>query len=371
MAAVAGLIFSNTPLIGLYDGFKSIPVVIQAGNFIIDKPLLLWINDGLMAIFFLMVGLEIKRELLEGNLSSFDKAILPAIAALGGLIIPGIIYAFINWDNPIALNGWAIPVVTDIAFALGIIMILSDRIPIALKVCLVAIAIADDLMAVLIIAIFYTAKISTLSLILACAGLYVAAFMNWRGVTSLGPYMITGVFIWACVLKSGVHATLAGVALGTIIPLKCKNEDGKSPLKVMEHALYPWVSFGVIPIFAFANAGVSFAGTTLDTFLNPITLGIILGLYFGKQMGVMLFTWLANILGICRLPNQVTWPQYYGMAVLTGVGFTMSLFIGSLAFTDAAHEASVRIGVLCGSLLSALTGITLLLLTTKKSIKSI
>jgi NhaA family Na+:H+ antiporter len=366
LSALAALVFANTPLMDIYDGFKNIPVVFQAGAFIIDKPLLLWINDGLMAIFFLLIGLEIKRELIEGHLSSRDKAILPAIAAIGGLAVPALIYTYLNWNDDIAINGWAIPAATDIAFALGIMMILGNRVPTALKVCLVAIAIIDDLVAVIIIALFYTAEISLQSLLLAVLGLSIAALMNRQKVTSLGPYVIVGLFIWACVLKSGVHATLAGVALGLLIPLKIKNEDGKSPLKVMEHALHPWVAFGVIPVFAFANAGVSFAGITIETFLQPVTLGIMLGLFLGKQIGVMAITWLACTLKICRLPEDVTWPQYYGMALLTGIGFTMSLFIGTLAFTDVEMATPVRLGVLSGSFLSAAAGITILLLTTKK-----
>lgn len=369
LSALAALFFANTPLHELYAGFKNIPVVFQAGTFIIDKPLLLWINDGLMAIFFLLIGLEIKRELLEGHLSSRDKAILPAIAAIGGLTVPALIYAYLNWNDVIAINGWAIPAATDIAFALGILMILGDRVPTALKVCLVAIAIIDDLAAVIIIALFYTAEISMQSLLLAGIGLSIAALMNWRKVTNLGPYVIVGLFIWACVLKSGVHATLAGVALGLLIPLKAKNEDGKAPLKVMEHALHPWVAFGVIPVFAFANAGISFAGITMEAFLQPVTLGIMLGLFFGKQIGVMAITSLACTFKVCRLPEDVTWPQYYGMALLTGIGFTMSLFIGTLAFTDVEMATPVRLGVLSGSFLSAVAGITILLLTTKKKVE--
>lgn len=257
-SALLAIIFANTPLSGIYAGFKSVPVVLQVGDFIIDKPLLLWINDGLMAIFFLLIGLEIKRELLEGHLSSVQKAILPAIAAMGGLVVPALIYAYLNWGDPIALKGWAIPAATDIAFALGVIMLLGNRIPTSLKVCLVAIAIIDDLAAVIIIALFYTAEISTQSLFLAATGLSIAAFLNWRKVTNLGPYIILGLFIWACVLKSGVHATLAGVALGLLIPLKTKNKNGEAPLKIMEHTLHPWVAFAVIPTFAFANAGISF-----------------------------------------------------------------------------------------------------------------
>jgi len=367
LSALAALFFANTPLAGLYDGFKNIPVVFQAGSFLIDKPLLLWINDGLMAIFFLLIGLEIKRELIEGHLSSRDKAILPAVAAIGGLAVPALIYAYINWNDAIAINGWAIPAATDIAFALGILMMLGDRVPTSLKVCLVAIAILDDLAAVAIIALFYTAEISMQSLMLAGLGLGIVAYMNWRKVTSIGPYAIIGLFIWACVLKSGVHATLAGVALGLLIPIKSKNKEGKAPLKVMEHALHPWVAFLVIPVFAFANAGISFAGITFETFLQPITLGIMLGLFLGKQLGIMSITWVACALKICNLPDDVSWPQFYGMALLTGVGFTMSLFIGTLAFTDISLATPVRLGVLSGSFLSAVSGITVLLLTTQKA----
>lgn len=367
LATMLALVFANTGLSSYYDLFKSIPVMFQAGAFIIDKPLLLWINDGLMAVFFLLVGLEIKRELVEGHLSSRETAVLPAIAAIGGLIVPALIYAYLNQYDPVAFNGWAIPAATDIAFALGIIMILGDRIPPSLKVCLVAIAIIDDLIAVVIIALFYTAEISIEALFLAGIGLVIALCMNRCKVTNLGAYVLVGLFIWACVLKSGVHATLAGVALGFIVPLNVKNEEGKSPLKVMEHALHPWVAFGIIPLFAFVNAGVSFLGITVDTFLQPVTLGIMLGLFLGKQAGVMLFTFLPCALKICKMPEGVTWPQYYGMALLTGIGFTMSLFIGTLAFGgDVSMATAVRLGVLPGSFLSVLAGVSVLLITTKK-----
>lgn len=366
LATLAALIFANTPLMDIYAGFKNIPVVFQAGNFIIDKPLLLWINDGLMAIFFLLIGLEVKRELVEGHLSSRDKAMLPAIAAIGGLAVPALIYAYINWNDPIAIKGWAIPAATDIAFALGVLMLLGSRVPTSLKVCLVAVAIIDDLAAVIIIALFYTVEISVQSLLLAGTGLLIVAFMNFRKVTKLGPYVIMGLIIWACVLKSGVHATLAGVALGLLIPIKSKDEKGQSPLKTMEHALHPWVAFMVIPVFAFANAGISFVGITLDAFLQPITLGIMLGLFLGKQIGIMGITWLACTLKICRLPDNVNWLQFYGMALLTGIGFTMSLFIGTLAFTDIALATPVRLGVLSGSVLSGIAGVIVLMISTKK-----
>lgn len=365
LSALMAMIFENSPLNDSYYLFKNIPVVFQAGTFIIDKSLLLWINDGLMAIFFLLIGLEIKRELLEGHLSRHDQVILPAVAAMGGLAVPAMIYAYINMGNPETLQGWAIPAATDIAFALGVLILLGNRVPSSLKVCLVAIAIIDDLAAIVIIALFYTAETSIVSLSLAGIGLIVAFFMNRRGVTSLGPYILLGLFIWACVLKSGVHATLAGVALGLLIPLRAENEYGKSPLKELEHTLHPFVAFFVIPIFAFANAGVSLAGLTLETFLQPITLGIMLGLFFGKQIGVMGLTFIATRLKICHLPEGVSWAQFYGMALLTGIGFTMSLFIGSLAFTDVEYASAVRLGVLSGSFLSGVAGVTVLLLCKK------
>lgn len=370
LAAVLAMVMENSPFHLFYDAIKSTPVVVQIGTFAIDKSLLLWINDGLMAVFFLLIGLEIKREILEGHLSKPNQFILPAIAALGGVIFPAAIYAYINWQTPETLQGWAIPMATDIAFTLGILMMLGTRIPTSLKVCLVAIAIIDDLIAILIIALFYTVETSVFSLGLAGAGLLTAFILNRRGVTDLGPYVVLGIFIWACVLKSGVHATLAGVALGLIIPLRAKNEDGKSPLKVMEHTLHPWVGFFILPIFAFVNAGVSMAGLSFATFMQPITLGITLGLFFGNQIGVMGLTFIATSLKICRLPENVTWLQFYGISLLMGVGFTMSLFIGTLAFTDIEHSSAVRLGVLGGSILSAFAGIAVLLLSTKKEGKA-
>jgi NhaA family Na+:H+ antiporter len=365
IAAALAMFMENSPMYIFYDAIKDTPVVLQIGAFAIDKPLLLWINDGLMAVFFLLIGLEIKREILQGHLSKPSQFILPAVAAIGGVVAPAAVYAYINWGNPDTMQCWAIPAATDIAFALGILMLLGTRIPITLKVTLVAIAIIDDLVAIVIIALFYSADTSVLSLTLAGIGLILMALMNWRKVTKLGPYVILGLFIWACVLKSGVHATLAGVAIGLLIPLRAKNEDGKSPLLVMEHFLHPWVSFAILPIFAFVNAGVSLAGLTLATFMNPVTLGIMLGLFVGKQVGIMGITALAVAMKLCRLPEGVTWAQFYGMALLTGVGFTMSLFIGMLAFDNADNASAVRLGVLAGSFLSAVAGTVVLLISTK------
>ncbi|MCB1562977.1 MAG: Na+/H+ antiporter NhaA [Alphaproteobacteria bacterium] len=367
LAALLAMFMENSPLSGLYGALKDTPVVLQVGAFIIDKPLLLWINDGLMAIFFLLVGLEIKREVLEGHLSSREQFVLPAIAAAGGVACPALIYAYVNWGDPETLQGWAIPAATDIAFALGILMLLGRRVPRALVIILMAIAVIDDLAAIVIIAIFYTHDTSLLSLGLALVGLAALYVLNRKGVTRLGPYTIIGLFIWACVLKSGVHATLAGVAIGFLIPLRAENEHGQSPLKVMEHALHPWVGLAILPVFAFANAGVSLAGLGFETFLHPITLGTTLGLFFGKQIGVMGATALAVFTGICRLPQSVTWLQFYGMALMTGIGFTMSLFIGTLAFTHVENASAVRLGVLTGSFLSALAGAAVLLWGTRNA----
>lgn len=359
VAAALGMAMENSPLQSVYGMFLNLPVTFSAGSFEIDKPLLLWINDGLMAIFFLLIGLEIKRELLEGNLSTRSQAILPAVAALGGLAVPAMIYAYINWGNSTTITGWAIPAATDIAFALGIMMMLGDRVPYVLKVVLVAIAVIDDLAAVIIIALFYTAEVSVYSLALAAIGLSAVLLLNRCRVMALGPYLMIGLFIWACVLKSGVHATLAGVMLGLLIPLKAEGSE-RSPLKTLEHALHPWVAFGVIPIFAFANAGIPLAGITFETFMHPVTLGVMLGLFLGKQAGVMLATYTACRIGLCRLPEGINWRHFYGMALLTGIGFTMSLFIGTLAFADPALSTPVRLGVISGSLLSVICGVAVL-----------
>ncbi len=365
IAALAALIANNSPLSGLYAGFLDAPVAVRLGALEIAKPAVLWINDGLMAIFFFLVGLEIKREVLEGELSSFDKAALPAIAAIGGMAGPALIYVWINWGgDPAAMNGWAIPAATDIAFALGILALLGPRVPVALKVLLLAIAIIDDLGAIVIIAIFYTSELSTNALTLAMVAFVVALALNRMGIRSLTPYVLLGVFMWVCVLKSGVHATLAGVLIAMAVPLKAG--DAKSPLKRAEHGLHPWVSFLVLPIFAFANAGVSLAGISAEQLFAPIPLGIAFGLFFGKQIGVMFASLVAVKFGIANLPKGVTWKQVYGLACLTGVGFTMSLFIGSLAFASPETMNDVRLGVLMGSIASGVLGYVLLRLAGEK-----
>lgn len=370
IAAILAMLMENSPFSGIYDSLLTTPVAIQIGAFAIDKPLLLWINDGLMAVFFLLVGLEIKREMMEGQLSTKEQISLPAIAALGGLLVPALIYSYFNWGDPIEMRGWAIPAATDIAFALGVITLLGNRVPETLKICLVAIAIIDDLAAIIIIALFYTESLSLVSLAVAAIAVIGLAILNRKKVTSMGPYFVIGIILWACVLKSGVHATLAGVVLALFIPLKTKNKQGKVPLKELEHGLHPWISYAILPIFAFANAGVSLKGLTLDLLFQPITLGIALGLFFGKQIGVMLFTLLGRITGLCKLPKGVSWIQYYGMALITGIGFTMSLFIGTLAFNDVEHQTAVRLGVLMGSILSGVCGYLVLYAISSKQQKA-
>lgn len=358
-AAILALIIANSVFAGYYDAFLATPVAVEFGALKIAKPLLLWVNDGLMAIFFLLVGLEIKREFLQGELSSLDQAALPFFAAVGGMALPALAYVFITWGDPVHMRGWAIPAATDIAFALGILSLIGARAPLSLKVLLTAIAIIDDLGAIIIIALFYTENLSFLSLGLATVGLFGLAVLNFANVRRLAPYIIIGVFIWACVLKSGVHATLAGVAIAMTLPLRGDikgDEHGEPPLLRLEHSLLPWVAFGIMPLFGFANAGVSFAGMGLDSFAHPVTAGIIAGLVIGKMTGVFGFAWLAIKAGIAKMPMGANWIQIYGIACLGGVGFTMSLFIGTLAFEDPAYAATVRLGVLTGSLISGVIG---------------
>ncbi len=358
--AIFALVLNNSPFSGLYDALLSTPVVVQVGALVIDKPLLLWINDGLMAVFFFLVGLEVKRELVEGRLSTWKDAALPAVAAFGGMLLPALIYVAINNGDPTALRGWAIPAATDIAFALGVLALLGSRVPIALKIFLLALAILDDLGAIIIIAVFYTSDLSLTALAIGVAGAAVLGWMNLRGVTRIAPYVVVGIVMWVCVLKSGVHATLAGVVIALMIPLRARNKQGESPLKSLEVSLHPWVAFGIMPLFAFANAGVSLKGLEVAELVAPLPLGIALGLFVGKQMGVFGFSWAAVKSGICRLPDGVSWAHMYGISLLAGIGFTMSLFIGTLAFVDAEHAKAVRLGVLLGSTLSAVMGYLLL-----------
>ncbi|MCB1489134.1 MAG: Na+/H+ antiporter NhaA [Bauldia sp.] len=355
-AAAFALLLANSPLAWLYEQLLTTPVVVQVGALELRKPLLLWVNDGLMAVFFLLVGLEIKREILLGQLSSRQQLMLPGMAAIGGMLVPSLIYVAVTWGEPELAAGWAIPAATDIAFALGVLALLGDRVPLSLKVFLLALAIVDDLGAIAIIAIFYTSDLSLTMLAGAGAAVIGLIVLNRLHVRRIAPYVLIGIVMWVFVLKSGVHATLAGVALAFAIPMVRPDKGGRSPLEKLEHKLEPWVAYGIMPLFAFANAGVSLAGLTLDSFLQPLPLGILLGLFLGKQLGVFAAAWLTVKTGLARLPEGAGWRHIYGVACIAGVGFTMSLFIGTLAFDGASEAVGVRLGVLAGSLLSALVG---------------
>jgi NhaA family Na+:H+ antiporter len=362
-AAVLAMVLENSPLSPFYDRLLDTPVEIRIGELHLAKPLLLWINDGLMAVFFMLIGLEVKREFLEGELSRPDQIILPGLGAIGGMLVPAAIYYWMNHGDPVALNGWAIPAATDIAFALGVISLLGKRVPVSLRVFLMALAIFDDLGAIIIIAIFYTADLSVSSLITAAAAIVILFTMNLLRVSRVSAYVVVGVILWVAVLKSGVHATLAGVILGLMIPLRDPKDSDRSPLREVEHGLHQWVALLIVPVFAFANAGVSLSGLTLDTLLEPIPMGIAAGLFFGKQVGIMLFCGVAILLGFAKLPNGASWLGFYATTILCGIGFTMSLFIASLAFEQAGTSSIImgdRLGILLGSGLSAVVGYMIL-----------
>ncbi len=365
LAALLALIVSNSSLAPWYDSFLNLRTELRFANdwLVLSKPHILWVNDLWMALFFLLVGLEIKLELLEGELASVRQAALPAAAAFGGMVVPALIYSIINWGDAVALRGWAIPTATDIAFALGILLMLGSRVPVSLKVFLTAVAIIDDLGAIVIIAVFYTENLSLPMLLAAGVGVAALFALNRARVMSVGPYVIIGLVVWVCVLKSGIHATLAGVVTALAIPLR--NPKGGSPLKAAEHALYPWVAFAVLPMFAFANAGVSLQGVTLSTLLLPVPLGIAVGLVLGKAVGVFGAAWLMIRFVGARVPSGASWTQFFAVCLLCGVGFTMSLFIGGLAFEGlgASFETQLKLGVLGGSVLAALLGVAVMLAT--------
>ena len=357
-AAAIALVCSNTPLQVYYNLLLDTPVEIRIGAFEIAKPLLLWINDGLMAIFFFLVGLELKREVIEGELSDKRNIILPGVGAIGGMLVPALVYYYFNKDNPAALQGWAIPTATDIAFALGVLSLLGSRVPTSLKVFLTSLAIFDDVGAIIIIAVFYTANISQTALIVVAICLPILFFLNKRNVASKSWYVVVGIVMWAALLKSGVHATLAGVVLAMFIPLRVKDRPDSSPLKSLEHDLHSVVAFFVLPIFAFANSGISLEGMGMEKLLHGVPIGIALGLFVGKQIGIFGLCWLAIKLKFTSLPSGMTWSSLYGTAIICGIGFTMSLFIGSLAFegSGASFEFDDRLGIILGSLLSGITG---------------
>jgi len=369
LAALIALVLANSLLSDYYTALLNIPVHIRVGALEIAKPLLLWINDGLMAVFFFVIGLELKREFVEGELSDPQKIILPALGAIGGMAIPAAIYLLVNKGDPLATSGWAIPAATDIAFALGILALLGSRVPRQLKIFLVSLAIFDDIGAIVIIGLFYTSELSTTALGSALACIVVLAFLNWRGILTSSVYILVGLIMWVAVLKSGVHATLAGVVLAAFIPMKKDPYTGQSPLHNLEHDLHGVVSYVILPVFAFVNAGVSVQTMTLEQILGSVPVGIALGLIVGKQIGVFGLCWLGIKLGIAKLPDRVDWLMLYGVSVLCGIGFTMSLFIGSLAFEGSGgpdYKVDDRIGILAGSFLSAILGIAILMWKGKK-----
>ncbi|MEM7432525.1 MAG: Na+/H+ antiporter NhaA [Pseudomonadota bacterium] len=359
-AAILALLVANSPLSALYASFLDTPIGVRVGALAIDKPLILWVNDGLMAIFFFLIGLEIKREVIEGELSSISQVVLPGVGALGGMLVPAGIYLWINAGDADAVNGWAIPVATDIAFALALLSVFGKRVPIGLKVFLLTLAIFDDLAAIIIIAVFYSGDISILALTIGAAILILAIILNRIGVSRTSAYVLLGIALWVAMLKSDVHATSAGVLIAFCVPIR--DQKGDSPLREMEHDLHGPVAFAILPIFAFANAGLALGGIALSDLTSPITLGVILGLVAGKPIGILLFVGLAVMLKLARLPLNVNWPQVLGVAFACGIGFTMSLFIAGLAFTPSADGgiSGDRLGVLVGSIASAIAAYVIL-----------
>lgn len=368
LSAIAALLVANSSLSPFYDTALNSYLSITLNGEGLEKPLILWINDGLMAIFFFLIGLELKREMLEGKLKNPADVLLPGMAAVGGMALPAVFFVLFNWNSPETLGGWAIPAATDIAFALGILALIGSRAPSSLKVFLLTLAILDDLGAIIIIALFYTAELKVDYLFLALLPLAGLVWLNIRGAHRIAPSILLGVIMWVFVLKSGVHATLAGVITAFLIPLTDK--WGKSPLHSLEHALTPYVLYLIIPIFAFANAGVKLTGLTIDDMLAPLPIGIALGLILGKQLGVFGVTYGMVKLGMARMPSGANWLHIYGIACLAGIGFTMSLFIGSLSFSEAALMNQVRLGVLAGSAVSAVLGYVALTIAARSSVET-
>ncbi|TQV84329.1 Na+/H+ antiporter NhaA [Aliikangiella coralliicola] len=372
-ASVLALMIANSSIQHWYDSLLEMPVVFKIGLFEINKPMLLWVNDGLMALFFFLVGLEIKREAVSGHLSNIRQLTLPLVAAIAGIAVPALIFLWFNGDDPIASNGWAIPSATDIAFALGIFVIFGKHLPLTLKLFLLSVAIFDDIAAVIIIALFYSQDLSVVSIAVAVTGLVGLAGLNYFNVQKKAAYILLGLIVWAAVLKSGVHATLAGFAIAWFIPLKREQSQQPSMLEDIEHSLHPWVTFFILPFFAFANAGVNLLNATIETLTNSVTLGIAFGLFVGKQFGIFLACWLAIKLRLAKLPENTSWIQLYAVSLLCGVGFTMSLFIGTLAYEQEGliFLESVKVGVLIGSVLSALFGaIIISRIKVKKSLQN-
>ena len=366
---ILALFLQNSFMTEFYTSFLHTPVEIRFGDLQIAKPLLLWVNDGLMAVFFFLIGLEVKREVMEGHLSSLKQITLPGIAAVGGMVVPALVFIMFNKGESFAMNGWAIPTATDIAFALGILSLLGPRVPVSLKIFLMALAIIDDLGAIVIIALFYTSELSTLSITIAAISLVVLFIMNRMDVAIKSAYIVVGIVLWVSVLKSGVHATLAGVALAFMIPLSSKDKEGNrfSMLKEMEHDLHYWVAFMILPLFAFVNAGVDLKSISIEEMAGSVPLGIMAGLFIGKQVGVFGFSWIAIKMGIASLPKDSNWTLLYGVSVLTGIGFTMSLFVDTLAYNDTKiYHYADKLAILLGSLFSGLLGYLVLRIKTGK-----
>ncbi len=366
---ILALLLQNSFMSTFYTSFLHTPVEVRFGDLQIAKPLLLWVNDGLMAVFFFLIGLEVKREVKEGHLSSLSQITLPGIAAVGGMVVPALVFIAFNRGDDFSMNGWAIPTATDIAFALGILSLLGQRVPISLKIFLMALAIIDDLGAIVIIALFYTSELSTMSITIAAIALLILLIMNRMDVAIKSAYIVVGIVLWVSVLKSGVHATLAGVALAFMIPLSSKDKEGKSfsMAKEMEHDLHNWVAFMILPLFAFVNAGVDLKGISIEEMAGPVPLGIMFGLFVGKQVGVFGFSWVAIKMGWASLPKDSNWTLLYGVSVLTGIGFTMSLFVDTLAYNDTQiYHYADKLAILLGSFLSAIVGYLILRLKTGK-----
>ncbi len=367
ISAIVALIVSNSAYSSIYFNTLNKYLFIGINNFGLKLSVLHWINDALMAIFFFFVTLEIKREFIQGELSSIKQAILPIVGAVGGMLVPALIYIYINYDTPETLNGWAIPSATDIAFSIGILSLLGSRVPISLKVFLTALAIIDDLGAIIIIAFFYTGDLNIMYLGLIIVTFIILIILNRLGVKKFLPYLIVGIFLWFFTHESGIHATIAGVLLACSIPHRKKEHDFSLLIKI-EHSISPYVAFGIMPLFAFANAGVSLNGLTFSSLLAPVPLGILVGLFIGKQVGVFVFSYISIKAGFAQMPNNANWVNLYGVGILTGIGFTMSLFVGNLAFVEnVQYIDGVKIGVLSGSLLSTIFGYFLLLLYPNKS----
>lgn len=356
-AALLAMLAANSPLASFYDAFRNLPVHLRVGDFEISKPLLLWINDGLMAVFFLLVALEIKRETLSGQLARRSQLVLPLVCACAGVLVPALVFAAFNRGDADAMRGWAVPTATDIAFALGVLALLGSRVPTGMKLLLSTIAVVDDLIAILIIAMFYSHGLSTAALVGAAAAIVGMVLMNLRGVTRLGPYFVLGTLLWVCVLKSGVHATLAGVVTGLMIPHGDRRDaNAHSPLESLEHALHPWVAYAILPLFAFANAGLVLSGMSPRDLLEPLPMGVMVGLLVGKPVGIVGAAVLMRVLGWARFPDGMDLRAMVGLGLMCGIGFTMSLFIASLAYADPVRYEEAVLGVLVASLLSAVLG---------------